>query len=190
MKYVVDSKQGYTRFAETQMPTEFCQKEERHTAVLTAEAIPYSAYELFEDCKDSLKDVRRPLFLDTEDDTQASDDGEEPGSDLDSTSAEQGEFSHLKAESVEAASVGWSRLSALFQDQDSFDRELLDDLSEGAEAKILRQMKGWLRELDWPADAAWTVTADTPGHLHRDVRRRMKDRFWPFVKVVRYVMSM
>jgi hypothetical protein len=60
---------------------------------------------------------------------------------------------------MEFAEVVWSRLSALFGKQESFDRKFLRDLSDGAKGNILLHFKFWLDELEWPSTAAWSEAA-------------------------------
>jgi hypothetical protein len=137
---------------------------DKDIAPITAEGEIFSREEIGKDVKESLHNFRRVLYLDNED-----------GGDNEDV--------------LHASNAAWARLSTLFCDRESFSREYLSDISEGAEETILGQLLSWLKFIEWPVGMVdcclWSETADTPTKLHEQINRRMKDKFWPLVKVIR-----
>lgn len=144
-------------------PTEYHQKQDRHRAAVTGEIILYSVHEAFQILEELLHDFRLSLFLDDET-----------------------EEHNVK----EAAQVALDELKKFFDGFTSFTEGLLSDLSEGAEERILGHIRSWIRRISWPNnDCLGVVTADTPSPVHARIRIYEGSRFWPFVKVVRYVVQ-
>ncbi|QDS70948.1 hypothetical protein FKW77_007035 [Venturia effusa] len=175
---------GDSGSAETQLPMEFCQKQDDQDATFSAEAVPYSLTEMKEICKESLADFRRPLFMDfteeAEKDFVIDDD-----SDGDYELPDQEESAFSRAEVMESAELAWTRLSALFMDQEIFDASFLRDFCDGAEDAILLQFESWLEQLNWPTSAEWTETAESTTQIHKAIDQWTEHKFRPFIKVVR-----
>jgi hypothetical protein len=127
---LLTSTQGDSGSAETQNTTEYRQKLDRHISPVTTEIILFTVQEVLQILKELLHNYRLLLFLDDDDDNKAI---------------------------RESANAAWAELSTFFRDKDSFSVEFLSDLSQGAEERILRQLRPWLYEIQWPENACLLV---------------------------------
>ncbi|KAE9987174.1 hypothetical protein EG328_003643 [Venturia inaequalis] len=149
--------------AETQKPTEYQQKKDRHCGAVTGEIILYSVQETLQILKESLHVFRLSLYLEDE--------------------AEEYDIK-------EAAQAALNELTTFFGSRTSLTEHFLSDLSEGAEERILGQLHSWFHQISWPEnDCLGVETADTPSPVHASIRTYENNRFWPFVKVIRFYLD-
>jgi hypothetical protein len=85
--------------------------------------------------------------------------------------------------------VAEDTLKAAFGNQPDFDVELLKDFSDGSSAKILSTLRAWAGTVKWPSGAkegTWKASVDTADECRELTKQFMKDRLWPFTKIMRY----
>ncbi|CAK7229083.1 hypothetical protein SCUCBS95973_007099 [Sporothrix curviconia] len=161
----------------TSVATEYRQKTRAHTAAYTVE-VEYLAREAIHDLlKELLWDYRRiyrPAF------------SPEETSDADYRRYER------------ASEQAWSALSAAFGHKGrAFTAELVRDMDEDADERLLAQLTGWADEMQWPQgsdpgdhrDGFWTATAETPAACVALTRQFSRDRHWPFTKIIRVFLD-
>ncbi len=149
------------------MVTEYKQKTDQHTAPITIEVEYLSAVEIEYMVKELLWSYRQ-LFL--------------PGVESDATS--EADYARYVRESEQA----WSALEAAFKHRRQFGPEFLQDMSEGALERIGGQLIAWTRDMEWPGggDARlWRSTANTAEECSEKTSLFMRDRYWPFTKIIR-----
>ena len=98
------------------------------------------------------------------------------------------EYKRYQAESERA----WSALEAAFGHRQEFKKEFLRDQSAEAPDKILTRLLEWTKDLDWPeggTDGVWKSTAQTAEECCDKTAIFMRDRVWPFTKIIRYASS-
>ncbi len=98
------------------------------------------------------------------------------------------DYKRYKAESEHA----WSALEAAFGHRPEFRKEFLRDESAEAADKIVTQLLDWTKDLDWPEggnNGVWNSTAETAEDCCDKTAVFMKDRLWPFTKIIRYLVS-
>ena len=98
------------------------------------------------------------------------------------------EYKRYQAESERA----WSALEAAFGHRQEFKKEFLRDQSVEAPDKILTRLLEWTKDLDWPeggTDGVWKSTAQTAEECCDKTAIFMRDRVWPFTKIIRYASS-
>lgn len=105
-----------------------------------------------------------------------------PETERDETSA--AEYARRQRESDEA----WSALEAAFRHQGQFKKELLSDMSDGALERVTDQLILWAKDIEWPnggGSGKWTSTAQNADECYEKTSTFMRDRFWPFTKIIR-----
>jgi hypothetical protein len=94
------------------------------------------------------------------------------------------DYKRYQAESERA----WSALEAAFRHRREFRKEFLRDQSAGAADKIIVQILDWTKDLDWPAggnNGVWKSTAETAEECCEKTAVFMRDKLWPFTKIIR-----
>ena len=108
-----------------------------------------------------------------------------PGVESDETSAQ--DYARYQRESAQA----WSALEAAFKHKKEFKQERLRDMSDGALERVTSQLVQWAQEIEWPeggANGIWTSTAQTAEECCEKTELFMTDRYWPFTKIIRWVL--
>jgi hypothetical protein len=153
--------------------TEYRQKTAEHTAPITVEAEHLSQVEIEDLVKELVWNYRK-LYL--------------PRAEEDKVSSE--EYQKYERESE----LAWGMLEAAFKHRREFKPEFLRNMSdEGASDRITEQLIKWTEDLEWPSsidDAGttgiWRSTAETAAQCCVKTAAFMKDRLWPFTKIIRY----
>lgn len=91
------------------------------------------------------------------------------------------------------STLAWATLEAAFKHRRDFKPEFLQDQAEGASKRIVDQLIQWTEDLEWPngddesdASGLWKSTAQTAAECCTKTAAFMKDRLWPFTKIIRY----
>lgn len=82
----------------------------------------------------------------------------------------------------------WSSLETAFSHEKGFNLEYLEDTSDGAFARISDQLFQWTAIIPWPQGALngkWATYAKTAEECSEKKRPFMRDRLWPFTKIIR-----
>jgi hypothetical protein len=148
---------------------EYRQKKPSHSAPFTIEAEYLSSTEIEELIEELLWSFRKPFI---------------PHSKEDEPSKEEQEKNERESDQA------WSALEAAFGHKDSFSREFLSNMNEGASAKITKQLLKWSKEIEWPDDGDsgfWEDTAEAIDECSEKTSIFMENRLWPFTKIIRYV---
>ena len=158
----------------TSVVTEYRQKSLTHTAPITLEVEHLSQTEIAELIKELVWNYRK-LYL--------------PGVESDQTTAAS--YQQYQRESE----LAWSTLEAAFKHKLEFNQEFLRDISQGAMDRIINQLIRWVGDLEWPRseqnrNGVCTSTAQTAEECSEKAAVFMKDRLWPFTKIMRYVLFM
>jgi hypothetical protein len=104
--------------------------------------------------------------------------------DIEDNEVDSKEYARCQRESEQA----WSALEAGFKHQPGFEKELITDMTEGGLEKATTQLLQWASELEWPEggdSGFWKATANTAEECCDLTSIFMKDRFWPFTKIIR-----
>lgn len=99
--------------------------------------------------------------------------------------ADNKEYMRIQRESEQA----WSALEAAFKHQRQFKKELLSDMSEEGLQKATDRLLQWAHEINWPKGGKpgmWTSSANTAEECCEKTSIFMQDRYWPFMKIIRY----
>lgn len=150
------------------MVTEYRHKQEHHDAPITIE-VEYLSSTGIEDLLRELLWSYRQLYLPL----------------VESNETSEKEYAKYQAESDHA----WSALHAAFGHQQGYNKEFLQDMSEGASERALDQLEQWSQDIEWPNGGEggnWTSTATTPEECCEKTKVFMQDRLWPFTKIIRY----
>jgi hypothetical protein len=151
--------------------TEYRQKNAGHTAPITVEAEHLSKIEIEDLIKELVWNYRK-LYL--------------PGVEQDGVSRE--EYQKYERESE----LAWGMLEAAFKHRREFNPQFLRNVSdEAASDRIIERLIGWTEDLEWPSSDAgttsiWRSTAETAAQCCAKTAAFMKDRLWPFTKIIRY----
>ncbi len=89
---------------------------------------------------------------------------------------------------VRESEQAWSALEAAFQHRSQFGKEMLEDMSEGSFEHIQNQLVAWTNDIEWPdgSDSGlWKSTATTADECSEKTSLFMRDRYWPFTKIIR-----
>ena len=86
--------------------------------------------------------------------------------------------------------IAWSTLEAAFKHRPEFRPELLRDMSEGATDRITEKLIRWTEDIEWPGgdeyvNGIWISTAQTAEECCEKTAGFMRDRLWPFTKIIR-----
>ncbi|PQE31814.1 tat pathway signal sequence protein [Rutstroemia sp. NJR-2017a WRK4] len=155
----------------TSVAMEYRQKKPSHTAPFTIEAEYLSSTELEELIEELLWSFRKPFI---------------PYSEKDEPSKEEYENNEKESD------LAWSALETAFGHKDSFSREFLSNMTEGASAKITKQLLKWSKEIEWPDDGEsgfWEDTAETIDECSEKTSVFMENRLWPFTKIIRVYLD-
>ena len=82
----------------------------------------------------------------------------------------------------------WWALEAAFKHHAQWRKELLQDMSDGADIKLQTQLIAWSREINWPESEEpgfWRSTAQDAAESRQKTNLFLQDRYWPFTKVIR-----
>lgn len=104
--------------------------------------------------------------------------------DIDKASGE--EFNKISKESQ----VAWSSLQAAFGHHREL-KSLCDKKTQGANAEIIEKLLAWKNELEWPAgheDGRWEHFVESADECCDLTSGLMQDKYWPFIKVIRFVL--
>jgi hypothetical protein len=152
----------------TSVAMEYRQKKPCHSAPFTIEAEYLSSTEIEELIKELLWSFRRAFIPHSKEDKPSKDEQE-----------------RIEKESEQA----WSALEAAFGHKDCFSRAFVSNMSEGASAKITKEVLNWTEEIEWPDDGEsglWEDTAETVEECSEKTSIFMENRLWPFTKIIRY----
>jgi len=155
----------------TSVVTEYRHKTDHHSAPITIEVKYLSKRRIAELIKELLWSYRQ-LFL--------------PGVESDSTS--EADYSRCVRESE----LAWSALDAAFKHKPEFNKEMLQDMSEGALEKVQETLIAWTRDIPWPRGdddtptGRWRTTAESASECQEKTNVFVQDRCWPFTKIIRY----
>ncbi len=164
---VLTKYQGDQGSSVTSFVTEYRYKSAKQTSDFLVEAEYLKLDEIGDHLKELLWSYRQPYAL-------------KPGEDI---SAE--EYKALETESQ----VAWDTLNAAFGDKAGFDESWLKDFSSGAFDQVLSKLRSWASSMEWPSGAeggVWRVPALTAEECSELTDKFMKDRLWPFTKIMRY----
>lgn len=161
--------QGDLGSACTSVVTEYRQKSAEHTAPITVEVEHLSQPEIGELIKELVWNFRN-FYL--------------PGVENDFVSGE--EYQRFRRESE----LAWSSLESAFKHRREFKQDLLRDMSDGAEDRIIAQLTGWTEDIEWPEgdgspNGVWRSTAQMAEECCEKTAAFMRDRLWPFTKIIR-----
>lgn len=157
----------------TSIATEYRQKKPEHVAPFTVEVEYLSATEIEEHIRELLWNYRR-LYL----------------PDVNSENTTEADYRKYERESEQA----WFALEAAFKHKGGeFTPELIKDMSDGAEERVLHKLTGWANSIQWPQsstgsegeDGFWTETAELPRECVELTKKFNQDRYWPFTKIIR-----
>ena len=150
--------------------TEYHQKTKEHQTPITIQAEYLSESEIEELMKELVWSYRQ-LYLPNLEQEASSED-----------------YKRYQAESERA----WSALEAAFGHHPEFRKEFLRDQSPEAPDKIVTRLLEWTKDLDWPEggiDGVWKSTAQSAEECCDKTAIFMRDRVWPFTKIIRHVVS-
>jgi hypothetical protein len=145
--------------------TEYRQKTQNHTAPITLEVEHLSQAEIEEHITELVWSYYQ-LYL--------------PGVENDTPSKE---YQQLQSKSERAQMT----LEAAFGHRKEYSRDFLPKDEESVE-RVTRQIIGWTVDLDWPEgsrDGVWKSTAQTAEECCDKTAAFMKDKLWPFTKIIR-----
>ena len=98
--------------------------------------------------------------------------------------AQDADFRQIENESA----IAWSTLNAAFGHHAELGY-LCGRETEATNEEIAAKLLTWTEELTWPSDSGmFEAFADSPNGCRKMAEEFMQDRFWPFIKVVRYVI--
>ncbi|KAH8897592.1 hypothetical protein GQ53DRAFT_637825 [Thozetella sp. PMI_491] len=169
------AKTGGMGSACTAVVTEYCQKRAEHGETpITIEAEFLTKAEIEDMIKELLWNYRQ-LFL--------------PGVESDTTP--EADYARYARESE----LAWSTLEVAFKHRPEFNRKILEDMSEGALARIEKMALGWASDIQWPRSPGtaetrpglWQETAETVEECHSKTELFTQDQYWPFTKIIRQV---
>jgi hypothetical protein len=86
--------------------------------------------------------------------------------------------------------IAWSTLHTAFRHESELTPAFAQDMSDGADVRILNKLVEWAGRVKWPQGSVagyWTTTALTVKECAKKTRPFMEDRFWPFTKIIRSV---
>ena len=158
--------QGDIGTACTSVVTEYHQKTREHQAPITIQVEYLSGSEVEELMKELVWSYRQLYLPDVEQDASSE------------------EYKRYKAESERA----WSALETAFAHRQEFGKEFLRDQSAEAADRIVRQMLAWTDDLAWPeggGNGVWRSTAETAEECCDKTGIFMRDKLWPFTKIIR-----
>ncbi|KAI9807921.1 MAG: hypothetical protein M1825_005227 [Sarcosagium campestre] len=157
----------------TSLVTEYRPRTQAQKENFTIEVDFMTQAEIDEQLEDLLSSHRYPYFCEH-----------------DRNSAEQ------KAKIEEKSKLAWSSLDAAFGDRADLTESFLQDDADGAFDRILERLKDWSDDIEWPgqgeegsSEGTWLSTANTAEECQQKTSAFMKDRLWPFTKVVRVFLS-
>lgn len=96
-----------------------------------------------------------------------------------------GATDHTEDEESEQA---WLTLSAAFGNEEGFNHNFLCDQSDGAFERITDQLVRWSKNIPWPlgsTDGKWITYAETADECFEHLRPFVRDRLWPFTRIIR-----
>lgn len=97
------------------------------------------------------------------------------------------DYARYERESEQA----WSTLEAGFKHQRGFNKPLISDMTDEGLLKATELLVKWARQLDWPTGGTsgfLKATADDAEKCCEITSVFMQNRFWPFTKIIRYVL--
>ena len=150
--------------------TEFRQKKPHHTAPISIEVEYQSRLEIEDVVAEYLWNYRR-LYLPV----------------MKSDEVSQHEYEECQLESLEA----WSALAAAFGHHERFEEQWLQDMTDGAYERVKARLIEWSHQIEWPGsieEGMWKGTANTAKECFDKTQTFMSDKYWPFTKVIRYVV--
>ncbi|KAH8703638.1 hypothetical protein BGW36DRAFT_287095 [Talaromyces proteolyticus] len=108
--------------------------------------------------------------------------------DIESPEVSAEDYARVQRESETA----WSALQAAFGHHPEFNQNVLSDQSDGASESVTNRLIEWAREIAWPQggnDGRWTSTAQDAEECCEKTDQFMKDRLWPFTKIIRIYLN-
>ncbi|KAJ5639534.1 uncharacterized protein N7484_007396 [Penicillium longicatenatum] len=151
----------------TSIVTEYRQKKPDQTQCIQIEVEYLSDSAIKEHIKELLWSFRRVLLPD-----------------IASGSGNVADITRYRTESSQA----WSSLETAFSHEKNFNREFLEDISDGAFSRIANQLLQWTATIPWPQGALngkWATYAKSAEECFEKTRPFMRDRLWPFTKIIR-----
>ncbi|KAJ9136605.1 Ras GTPase family protein [Pleurostoma richardsiae] len=165
------AKTGDIGSACTSVVTEYRQKTSEHTAPITIEVEYLSTPEIEALLKELLWSYRQLYLPDIESDKTLPED-----------------YARYQRQSAQA----WSALEAAFKHKGEFKPERLQDMSDGALDRITTELIRWSEEIEWPeggVNGLWRSTANTTEECCEKTEIFMKDKYWPFTKIIRIYLN-
>jgi ABC-type dipeptide/oligopeptide/nickel transport system ATPase component len=157
----------------TSLVSEYRCKKPQHTAPIHIEVERLSEKEIHDLIGELVWSVRK-LFL--------------PGVEKKATD----EYVEIERES----NLAWSSLNTAFGHRDEFSEKLFEDDNEEGLEQITSMLISWTKELEWPKGEGnddggliWRTTAQDAIECGQKTEIFMKDRFWPFTKIVRVYLD-
>ncbi|KAL2430402.1 hypothetical protein ABEF95_006730 [Exophiala dermatitidis] len=161
----------------TTVITEYRQKTEDQHGPITIEVEYLSKEAVKHHIEELLWSYRNQHYLDKAD---------EKGSLRDAKG--QSRLSNRDHEYIELeAERAWSALKAAFGHHSGFGREMLASQTRKT-SSIVAQLVQWSQELQWPKgimNGKWQTTANDADGCCEKVSTFMRDKFWPFTKIIR-----
>ena len=145
--------------------TEYRQKTDQHTAPFTIEVERLTTSEIHHLLKELVWNYRQLYHPGTLNNGSSGNDHEETRVDYERLS-----------------SLAWSTLETAFKHKREFNQDFLRDESQGAMDGITNTLIEWTNDIIWPGT---TITVETAKACSRMLTGFMKDRLWPFMKVIR-----
>ena len=145
--------------------TEYRQKTDQHTAPFTIEVERLTTSEIHHLLKELVWNYRQLYH---------------PGS-LNNGSSDHG-HDETRVDYERLSSLAWSTLETAFKHKREFNQDFLRDESQGAMDRITNTLIEWTNDIIWPGT---TITVETAKACSRMLTGFMKDRLWPFMKVIR-----
>lgn len=92
------------------------------------------------------------------------------------------------AKFAEESKRAWVALKATFGSEKGFNRDFLDDQSDGALERITDQLIQWSADIPWPSgstDGKWTIYAENADECYEHTKPFVRGRLWPFARIIR-----
>lgn len=160
------------------MVTEYHQKKEDHIAPITLEVEYFSDQEIKDHLEALVWSCRKLVLVDNAIENASSSQGG------DNPKISEKDYERIEREAEHA----WSALEAAFCHQNTFSRNMLSVSDDDAVERVVAQLVRWSKDIEWPeggSDGKWRSTADTADECCEKTSVFMRDRLWPFTKIIR-----
>jgi GTPase SAR1 family protein len=162
---------GDSGIACTSLISEYRYKKPEHTAPIHIEVERLSEPEIHELVNELVWNYRKLYLPDVKDKTTK-------------------EYEELERES----NLAWSTLNTAFGHKEEFNKKMIELDSQDGLKKVTSKLTSWTMELEWPKGEGddpkiWKATAQDAIECCKNTEIFMKDRFWPFTKIVRVYLD-